>query len=161
MSTSFLYYPGCSMGGTAMAYAESLEAVAGPLGIELHEIDDWNCCGASEYLSIGPLRGYALVSRNLALAERQRNGSRTLVAPCSLCYVNLAKTDQLPARRPGPAGEGQRGARRPAASATTRGRSRCATCSRSSSTTSAATRCASRSSGRCPACGSRPTSAAW
>jgi heterodisulfide reductase subunit B len=94
MSTSFLYYPGCSMGGTARAYAQSLDAVCGPLGIELHEIADWNCCGASEYLSLGALQAHALVSRNLALAERERNGSSTLVAPCSLCYVNLAKTDR-------------------------------------------------------------------
>jgi heterodisulfide reductase subunit B len=94
MSASFLYYPGCSMGGTARAYARSLDAVCGPLGIELHEVADWNCCGASEYLSLGPLQAHALVSRNLALAERQRNGTRTLVAPCSLCYVNLAKTDR-------------------------------------------------------------------
>ncbi len=49
----FLYYPGCSMGGTAKGYAESLAAVAGPLGIDLREVDDWSCCGASEYFSIG------------------------------------------------------------------------------------------------------------
>jgi heterodisulfide reductase subunit B len=90
----FLYYPGCSMSGTAKGYADSLAAIAGPLGIDLREIDDWSCCGASEYFSIGPLRGYALVARNLALAEREANGSRTLVAPCSLCYVNLAKTNK-------------------------------------------------------------------
>lgn len=92
--SGYLYYPGCSMSGSARAYAESLAAILAPLGMELHEIDDWNCCGASEYLSLGPLQARALVSRNLALAERQRNGSSTLVAPCSLCYVNLAKTDR-------------------------------------------------------------------
>jgi heterodisulfide reductase subunit B len=90
----FLYYPGCSMSGTAKGYADSLEAISEPLGIDLREVDDWNCCGASEYFSIGPLRGYALVARNLALAQREANGSRTLVAPCSLCYVNLAKTNK-------------------------------------------------------------------
>jgi heterodisulfide reductase subunit B len=90
----FLYYPGCSMSGTAKGYADSLEAIAGPLGIDLREIDDWSCCGASEYFSIGPLRGYALVARNLALAARDANDTRTLVAPCSLCYVNLAKTNK-------------------------------------------------------------------
>ena len=30
---------------------------------------------------------------NLALAEKQKNGTDTLVAPCSACYVNLARTD--------------------------------------------------------------------
>ncbi len=91
--TDLLYYPGCSMEGTAKAYAESLAAVAGRLGITLHEIDDWNCCGAGEYFSIGSLQGHALVARNLALAEAASNGTSTLVAPCSQCYVNLSKTN--------------------------------------------------------------------
>jgi heterodisulfide reductase subunit B len=91
---SYLYYPGCSLSGSARAYAASLGAILEPLGIELHEIDDWNCCGATEYLTLSPLRGQALISRNLALAEAQRDGTNTLVAPCSACYVNLAKTDR-------------------------------------------------------------------
>jgi heterodisulfide reductase subunit B len=71
-----------------------LSAILEPLGVELREIDDWNCCGATEYLTLSPLRGQALISRNLALAEAQRDGTQTLVAPCSACYVNLAKTDR-------------------------------------------------------------------
>src|SRR5512144_1765768 len=90
--TRLLYYPGCSMSGTARGYAASLAAVAGPLDLDLEEVPDWNCCGASEYFSIGPLQGYALVARNLALAEREDGVDHTLVAPCSLCFVNLAKT---------------------------------------------------------------------
>lgn len=92
--TSYLYYPGCSLDGSAKAYGQSLEAILGPLGIALEEIDDWNCCGASEYMTLSPLAGHALIGRNLALAERQKNGANTLVAPCSLCYANLAKTDR-------------------------------------------------------------------
>ena len=92
--SSYLYYPGCSLSGSARAYAESLAAILEPLGIELREIEDWNCCGATEYLTLSPLRGQALISRNLALAEAQRDSSQTLVAPCSACYVNLAKTDR-------------------------------------------------------------------
>jgi heterodisulfide reductase subunit B len=77
MTASFLYYPGCSMDGSAKAYASSLEVVCRALGIDLHEIDDWNCCGASEYVSLSQAKAHALVGRNLALAERQRNGSST------------------------------------------------------------------------------------
>ena len=93
MTSSYLYYPGCSMDSTAKAYASSLDAVCGPLGIDLHEVDDWNCCGATEYLSISQARAHALVGRNLVLAEKQRNGSHTLVAPCSACFVNLSRTE--------------------------------------------------------------------
>ncbi len=92
--TEYLYYPGCSLEGSARAYAESLAAIVEPLGIQLREIDDWNCCGATEYLTLSPLRGHALIGRNLALAEQQRDGAQTLVAPCSACYVNLTKTDR-------------------------------------------------------------------
>ncbi len=97
---SYLYYPGCSLSGSAKAYAESLTAILAPLGVELEEIDDWNCCGATEYLTLSPLRGYALIGRNLALAESQRNGTNTLVAPCSACYANLAKTDRFVRENP-------------------------------------------------------------
>ena len=89
----YLYYPGCSMDGTGRAYHDSIEAVLPVLDIRLAELDDWNCCGATEYMGISPLRSQALVGRNLALAQKQKNGSSTLVAPCSACYVNLARTD--------------------------------------------------------------------
>jgi heterodisulfide reductase subunit B len=88
-----LYYPGCSMDGTALGYAKSLEKIVPLLDLELRELDDWNCCGANELLSIGPLRGYALIARNLALAQRQGHVAPTLVAPCSQCFVNLARAD--------------------------------------------------------------------
>ena len=91
--THFLYYPGCSMDASAKAYADSLEAISGTLGLELEEIEDWNCCGATEYHGISPIQAHALVGRNLALAEAQKDGSRTLVAPCSACFLNLAKTE--------------------------------------------------------------------
>ncbi len=91
--TQYMYYPGCSMDGTARAYHDSVEAVLPELDIGLAELDDWNCCGATECPGLSPLRTHALVGRNLALAERQKNGSDALVAPCSACYVNLARTD--------------------------------------------------------------------
>ncbi|MGZ3632430.1 MAG: CoB--CoM heterodisulfide reductase iron-sulfur subunit B family protein [Candidatus Limnocylindrales bacterium] len=91
--TSYLYYPGCSMANSARAYAASLEAISEPLGLELHEVEDWNCCGATEYVALSQARAYALITRNLALAEAQRNGATTLVAPCSACFLNLAKTE--------------------------------------------------------------------
>ncbi len=89
----YLLYPGCSMESSAKAYHQSLMAIAAPLGLDLKEIEDWNCCGATEYLSISPVPAYALISRNLALAARQANGVHTVVAPCSACYLNLSKAD--------------------------------------------------------------------
>jgi heterodisulfide reductase subunit B2 len=89
----YLYYPGCSMESNAKAYAESLSSISGPLDLVLNEIEDWNCCGATEYIGISLTPAYALITRNLALAAKQANGSKTVVAPCSACYLNLAKAD--------------------------------------------------------------------
>ena len=89
----YLFYPGCSMESSAKAYAASLEAISSPLGISLQEIEDWNCCGATEYLSLDVLPAYSLIARNLALAEKQANGTKTVMAACSACYLNLSKAD--------------------------------------------------------------------
>lgn len=96
----YLLYPGCSMESSAKAYNDSLVAVAKPIGLELEEVKDWNCCGATEYLGISLTPAYALITRNLALASRQANGSKTVVAPCSACYLNLAKADYYMREQP-------------------------------------------------------------
>lgn len=88
----YLFYPGCSLQGTSSAYLDSLNAIQTTLGMELDEIKDWNCCGANEYLALHRVPSYALIARNLALAEQQMNGARTVVAVCSACYVNLVRT---------------------------------------------------------------------
>jgi heterodisulfide reductase subunit B len=98
--SDYLLYPGCSMETSARAYYDSLKAIAGPIGLHLKEIDDWNCCGATEYLGISLTPAYALIARNLALASNAANGTRTLVAPCSACYLNLAKADYYMNERP-------------------------------------------------------------
>ncbi len=86
------YYPGCSMEKNAQSYHISMMAIAKSLGIEFVEVEDWNCCGATEYIAVEKIPAYALVSRNLALAAAQ-NGTTNLVAPCSACYLNLKKVD--------------------------------------------------------------------
>lgn len=91
--SEYLFYPGCSMESSAKAYYHSVMSVCKTLDINLTEIDDWNCCGATEYLSLDLTPAYALIARNLALAEKQANGSKMVVAPCSACYLNLSKAD--------------------------------------------------------------------
>src|SRR3972149_7461598 len=90
----YLFYPGCSLECISSAYYESLLALQNKLDVEFEEIEDWNCCGANEYIALHRIPSYALIARNLALAEQQVNGSNTLVAACSACYVNLDRTAQ-------------------------------------------------------------------
>lgn len=87
------YFPGCSLRGTGRAYEESLLPVFRHLGIELEELDDWNCCGATAYMSVDERSACILAARNLALAEKA--GNRPLVAPCSACYLVLGKAQHL------------------------------------------------------------------
>ena len=82
------YYPGCSLHGTAREFDESLRAVAAPLGLELVEVDDWSCCGATSAHSTSRLLSVALPARNLALAAEQ--GHDQVLAPCAACYNRLA-----------------------------------------------------------------------
>jgi heterodisulfide reductase subunit B len=98
LARRYLYYPGCSLKGTGRAYETSLLAVFRALGVELLELDDWNCCGATAYMSVDEVKAFALSGRNLALAERQglldeaRGVQVDLIAPCSACYLVLNKT---------------------------------------------------------------------
>ena len=86
------YYPGCSLERNARAYHQSTVAVAQRLGLTLEEIEDWNCCGATEMMSLEALPAYSLVARNLAIAQSQFPAGTDLIAPCSACFLNLRKT---------------------------------------------------------------------
>ena len=96
----YSYYPGCSLERNAIAYHKSTMVIAKYLEAEFVEIEDWNCCGATEYFSINLLPAYALVARNLALAANQSIKDGQLVAPCSACFLNLSKTDHYMSESP-------------------------------------------------------------
>jgi heterodisulfide reductase subunit B len=93
------YYPGCSLEKNAIAYHQSAMAATKPFGVEFVEIDDWNCCGATEYIALNLTAAYSLVARNLAIAEKQDNNGQ-VVAPCSACFLNLSKAAQYLAESP-------------------------------------------------------------
>jgi len=91
----YLFFPGCSLQRSARPYLDSLVTISGDLNMEIEDVKDWNCCGATEYSSVYRIPAHALVGRNLALAQQQVNGTKTLMAACSACYLNLSKTNYL------------------------------------------------------------------
>jgi heterodisulfide reductase subunit B len=95
----YLYYPGCSLKSTGRAYEESLLAVLSALGITVRELDDWNCCGATSYMSVDQAKAFALAARNLALAE-EAGPDAQLIAPCAACYLVLNKAQHAMADEP-------------------------------------------------------------
>ena len=83
------YYPGCALHGSSNDYEMSVRAVLGALGVELCELDDWICCGATAAHSLNQRLAVALPARNLAIAER--DGLGDLLAPCPMCSMQLLK----------------------------------------------------------------------
>jgi heterodisulfide reductase subunit B2 len=81
----YSYFPGCSLESLGKNYHTSAAEVSAALGMELIEIEDWNCCGATAYFPVDELLAYTLSARNLAKAEKT---GLDFVAPCSACYKN-------------------------------------------------------------------------
>jgi heterodisulfide reductase subunit B len=81
------YYPGCSLEGTAQDYSDSIHGVCGSMGIELQELPDWNCCGATAAHSIDHRASVDLPGRNLELAAEV--GNPDMLVPCPLCFNRL------------------------------------------------------------------------
>ena len=81
------YYPGCSLLGSSREYDESLRAILPGLGIELAEVPDWNCCGASSAHNLNHDLSLSLPARILSLAESL--GVKEMLVPCAACYNRL------------------------------------------------------------------------
>lgn len=93
MAKPYAYYPGCSLDSTAKEYDMSVRAVFAKLDIELHELEEWTCCGATHSAIYNGDSRFLLSLRNLALAEAQ--GYDAVIAPCSACYKNLRRAAKL------------------------------------------------------------------
>ena len=89
----YIYYPGCSLEGTAREYDISTRALMQATGADLLELEDWTCCGASAAESTSSLLSLALPARNLALAEKTEE-TQDIMIPCSACYLNLKKVEE-------------------------------------------------------------------
>jgi heterodisulfide reductase subunit B len=81
------YFPGCTLHASSQLYDIQSKLVLGELGINLHEIEDWNCCGATSASKTDDFLAIALPARNLGLAEDL--GLPELFIPCSSCYSRM------------------------------------------------------------------------
>jgi len=77
------YFPGCSLSSSGYDYHLSLKYVAKALGMDLVEVKDWVCCGASSAHATSHLLSIALPVLNLSHAEK--GGLDKLIAPCPAC----------------------------------------------------------------------------
>jgi heterodisulfide reductase subunit B2 len=100
--SNYQYFPGCSLDSTGIAYNESMRELFRVLDLGLDELKDWNCCGATSYMSIDEGSAFLLSARNLSLAGTRaaESGCHELLAPCSACYLALRKTQDYAERYP-------------------------------------------------------------
>ena len=89
-ASKYCYYPGCSLEATAKEYNLSVQAAARLLDVELVELEDWNCCGASSGHCTDPELSLALPARNLALAEKE---GHDLAVSCAACFLRFKQTN--------------------------------------------------------------------
>ncbi len=86
----FSYFPGCSLATTAAEANRSLMRAARLLGLNLIELEDWNCCGSSSAQTMCRNLSLGMAARNLSLAP----AGRPLVAMCPRCLHYLRSAQE-------------------------------------------------------------------
>lgn len=86
METPYSYYPGCTQLSSAKEYDVSARLVCEKLGIELRELPDWTCCGASAAHTLDEMLSVVVPARNLVIAEKE---GLPLATACAMCYSRL------------------------------------------------------------------------
>ena len=79
------YYPGCSLATSARESNISMMESSQILGLNLIELEDWNCCGSSSASCLDKELAFSLAVRNLSLAPP----GRPLMAMCPRCLYTL------------------------------------------------------------------------
>lgn len=87
------YYPGCTLKTTAKGLETAAVTSMEALGLQLEEIENWNCCGVVHSLADDDLIHHLAPIRNLIRAQEQ--GSESLITLCSMCYNTLARANLL------------------------------------------------------------------
>lgn len=95
---NYSYYPGCSLESTACEFNASVVAIFKTLDVGLHELEDWNCCGASSAHSTNQNLALALPTRNLAIAQK---AGMDVVMPCAACFNRHKVADHTLRNDPG------------------------------------------------------------
>ncbi len=86
----YSYYPGCSLECSSKEYDDSIRDAAKMLDVDLVELNDWSCCGASSGHNTNHLLSLALPARNLALAEKE---GLDLAVACAACFLRFKQTN--------------------------------------------------------------------
>lgn len=91
----YAFFPGCVLKGAAAEAYASMMKVSEALGIELIEIPEWTCCGASHAQGVSELSMLVINARNISIAEHM---GLPIMTVCNTCTLQLkqakAKLDE-------------------------------------------------------------------
>lgn len=91
--TTVAYYPGCSLKSRARPCEVAGREAATALGIELVELERWNCCGTVFSMTAGDRMHHIASLRNLTRV--QDSGHREVVTMCAMCHSSLRQVNEL------------------------------------------------------------------
>lgn len=86
------FYPGCALQSMSWDYRDSLREVTGVLELDLMELKDWTCCGATAAHSLDEKMSVMLPARNLASAQAM---GRDLAVACPMCFKRLMTSRRM------------------------------------------------------------------
>ncbi len=82
----YALFPGCVLEGAAAEAYTSLKKVCEKLDLEIEEIPNWTCCGASHAQGVDDLAALAVNARNISIAEHM---GLDIMTVCNTCTLQL------------------------------------------------------------------------
>ncbi|MCJ7512772.1 MAG: CoB--CoM heterodisulfide reductase iron-sulfur subunit B family protein [Anaerolineales bacterium] len=89
MSRTYAYFPGCTLRSHAQDYESQARAAGQALGIDLVELPEWNCCGATFPLNAENVMDLVAPARVLIAAGK---AGGDLVTLCAVCFHVLRRS---------------------------------------------------------------------
>ena len=86
------YFPGCTLNTTGKGFDNAVRASAAAVGLDLVELAEWNCCGATYPLIIDNMLELAAPAHILVSA---RDEGDTVTTACTTCYNVLKRTNRF------------------------------------------------------------------
>ena len=86
------YYPGCTLKNHARNFEDSALCSLEALGVEVSEIDRWNCCGTVFSLATDDLIHHLAPIRNLIRVKEA--GADVMMTLCAMCFNTIKRSNQ-------------------------------------------------------------------
>ncbi|MDP2793014.1 MAG: CoB--CoM heterodisulfide reductase iron-sulfur subunit B family protein [Sulfurisoma sp.] len=86
------YYPGCTLKNHARNFDDTTVASMARLGVEVRELERWNCCGTVHGLASDNLMQRAAPVTNLIRVKE--SGAGEFMTGCAMCYNTLKRANQ-------------------------------------------------------------------